>query len=176
MQGRAAGGPWPRLGLALAAALALAACSPELDWREFRSPEGGFSVLLPGKPARESRELVVAGARTTMHMVSAHAPEMAFGVGYADLPPGTDPARALEEGRAALVKNIGGRVTAERRLEGVPGVEFEAEGAAEGNPMRLAARVVVSGNRYYQAVLVGRAARVAEVDRTMFPGSFRLLR
>src|SRR5262245_13785409 len=167
---------WPRSNLALAAALALAACTAELDWREFTSPEGGFTVMLPSKPARESRELVLAGGKTTMHMVSAHAPEMAFGVGYADLPPGTPPERAVEEGRAALLKNIGGRVIAERALEGVTGFEFEAEGAAEGNPMRLAARVLVAGNRYYQVVLVARAARAGEVDRTLFPGSFRLAR
>ncbi len=167
---------WPRLSLALAATLALAACYPELDWREFNSPEGGFTVMLPSKAARESRELVLAGGKTTMHMVSAHAPEMAFGVGYADLPTGTDPARALDEGRAALVKNIGGRVTAERALAGVTGVEFEADGEAGGNAMRLAARVIVSGNRYYQVVLIARATRADEVDRTIFPGSFRLIR
>jgi len=167
---------WLPLSLALAAAFALAACYAELDWREFNSPEGGFTVMLPSKPARESRELVLAGGKTTMHMVSAHATEMAFGVGYADLPQGTDPARALDEGRAALVKNIGGRVTAERALQGVVGVEFEADGEAGGNPMRLAARVVVSGNRYYQVVLIARAARAGEVDRTIFPGSFRLIR
>ena len=167
---------WARSSLTVAAAVLLAACYAELDWREFNSPDGRFTVMLPSKPARESRELVLAGGRTTMHMVSAHAPEMAFGVGYADLPPGTDPARALEEGRAALVKNIGGRVTAERTLEGVTGVEFEADGQAGGNPMRLAARVLVSGNRYYQVVLVARAARASEVDRTIFPGSFKLFR
>jgi hypothetical protein len=167
---------WPRLSLALAATLALAACYPELDWREFNSPEGGFTVMLPSKAARESRELVLAGGKTTMHMVSAHAPEMAFGVGYADLPTGTDPARALDEGRAALVKNIGGRVTAERALAGVTGVEFEADGEAGGNAMRLAARVIVSGNRYYQVVLIARVTRADEVDRTIFPGSFRLIR
>lgn len=164
-----------RISVAFAAALALAACYADLDWREFTSPEGAFTVLLPSKPARASRELALGGATTTMHMVSAHAPEMAFGVGYADLPPGTDPARVLVEGRAALVKNIGGRVTAERALDGVTGVEFEAEGAAEGNPMRLTGRVLVAGNRYYQVVVVARAARAGEVDRTIFPGSFRLL-
>jgi hypothetical protein len=160
---------------ALVAALALGACYADLDWREFASPEGGFTVMLPSKPARDSRELVLAGVKTTMHMVAAHAPEMAFGVGYADLPPGTEPARVIDEGRTALLKNIGGRVTAERRLESPPGVEFEAEGAAEGNPMRLVARVLVAGNRYYQVVLVARAARADEVDLTIFPGSFRLL-
>jgi len=165
---------WRRLSVA-AAAFALAACYPELDWREFTSAEGGFAVMLPSRPARESRELALGGGRTTMHMVSAHATDMAFGVGYADLPPGTDPARAVAEGRAALVQNIDGRVTAERALDGVTGVEFEADGAAGGSPMRIAARVLVSGNRYYQAVLAIRAARAGEVDRAMFPGSFRLV-
>jgi hypothetical protein len=166
---------WLRPSFVLAPALLVAACYAELDWREFTSPEGGFTVMLPSKPARDSRELVLAGTKTTMHMVAAHAPEMAFGVGYADLPPGTDAVRAVEEGRDALVKNIAGRVSAERRLDAPAGVEFEAEGSAEGNPMRLAARVLVAGNRYYQVVLVARAARAAEVDRTIFPGSFRLL-
>jgi hypothetical protein len=73
------------------------------------------------------------------------------------------------------VRNIGGRVTVERALEGASGVVFEAEGAADGKAMRLAARVLVAGNRYYQAVLVARAPRASAVDRTMFPGSFRLL-
>jgi hypothetical protein len=169
---------WPRSRgtiLALAVALALAACYSELDWREFTSPEGGFTVMLPSKPARESRELVLAGSPATMHMISAHAPEMAFGVGYADLPPSTDPGRTVDEGRVALLRNIGGVVIAERALDGVTGVEFEAEGAAEGNPMRLAARVLVSGNRYYQVVLVARSARAGEVDRALFPGSFKLI-
>ena len=170
---------WPRSSgraLALAGALVLAACYPELDWREFTSPEGGFTVMFPGKPARESRELVFAGRPTTMHMISAHATEMAFGVGYADLPPGTEPGRAIDEGRAALLRNISGVVIAERALAGVTGVEFEAEGAAEGNPMRLAARVLVSGDRYYQVVLIARATRADEVDRALFPGSFKLIR
>jgi len=162
--------------LALAAALAVAACYPELDWREFASPEGRFTVMLPSKPARESRELVLAGSSTTMHMVSAHAPEMAFGVGYADLPPGADAGRVIQEGRAALLRNIDGVVVAERALNSDTGLEFEAEGAAEGKPMRLAARVLVSGNRYYQVVFVARAARAGEVDRALFPGSFRLTR
>ena len=169
---------WPRSShaiLALAAAVAVAACYPELDWREFTSPEGRFTVMLPGKPARESRELVLAGNPTTMHMVAAHAPEMAFGVGYADLPPGADPGRAIQEGRVALLRNIDGVVMAERALNGATGLEFEAEGAAEGKPMRLAARVLVAGNRYYQVVLVARSARAGEVDRALFPGSFRLI-
>jgi len=163
---------------AAAAVLGLAACSAELDWREFTSADGRFAVLLPGKPARAAREVTLAGAKAPLHMTSVQVAGMAFGVGYADLPPGADPARILAEGRDALVRNIGGRVTAERALDldGARGIEFEADGTAQGAAMHVAARLVVAGDRYYQAVLIARAERAAEVDPTLFPGSFRLVR
>ncbi len=163
---------------AAAAALCLAACAPELDWREFTSPEGRFAVMLPGRPARDAREIPLAGAKVPLHMSSVQVSGMAFGVGYADLPPGADVARVLAEGRDALVRNIGGRVTAERpvALEGARGIEFQAEGSAQGVAMRVSARIAVAGDRFYQVVFVGRAERAGEVDPALFPGSFRLLR
>ena len=163
--------------LAAVAALCLAACSAELDWREFSSTEGRFAVMLPGRPARESREIALAGAKVTMHMTAVQMSGMAFGVGYADLPPGTDAARAITESRDALVRNIGGRVTVERpvALAGARGIEFQADGSAQGAPMRVAARIAVAGDRFYQVAFVGRAERAGEVDPTLFPGSFRVL-
>jgi hypothetical protein len=163
--------------LAALAVLCLAACAPELDWREFVSPEGRYAVLLPGRPAREAREVPLAGAKVTMHMTSVQVSGLAFGIGYADLPPGSDGERALAEGRDALVRNIGGRATAERpvAIDGGRGIEFQAEGSAQGNPMRIAARLAIAGDRFYQVVLVGRAERAGAVDPTLFPGSFRLL-
>ncbi len=160
------------------AVLCLAACSAELDWREFTSPEGRFAVMLPGRPARDSREVALAGAKVPMHMTSVQMSGMAFGVAYADLPPGLDGERVVAEGRDALVRNIGGRVTAERPivLDGARGIEFQAEGTAQGAAMRISARIAVAGDRFYQVVFVGRAERATEVDPTLFPGSFRVLR
>jgi hypothetical protein len=163
---------------AAAVAVCLAACSPEFDWREFASPESGFAVMLPGRPTHESRDVTLAGASAPMHMTSVQRSGIAFGVGYADLPPGADAARAVAETRDALVRNIGGRVTAERpiELDGVRGIEFQADGSAQGTAMHLAARIVVAGDRFYQAVLIARAGRAAEVDPLLFPGSFRVVR
>jgi len=160
------------------AVLCLAACSAELDWREFTSPEGRFAVMLPGRPARDLREVALAGAKMPMHMTSVQVSGMAFGIGYADLPPGVDAERVIAEGRDALVRNIGGRVTAERpvAVDGARGIEFQAEGSAQGAAMRISARMAVAGDRFYQAVFVGRAERAGEVDPTLFPGSFRVLR
>lgn len=164
--------------LAALAVLCLAACAPELDWREFVSPEGRFAVMLPGRPAHASRDIELAGGTTPMHMTSVQVSGMAFGVGYADLPPGADAARAITESRDALVRNIGGRITAERPIEvdGARGIEFQAQGSVQAAAMHISARVVVAGDRYYQAVLVARAERAGEVDPTLFPGSFRVLR
>jgi len=163
---------------AAAVLVALAACSPELDWREFTSPEGQFTVMLPARPTRESRELVLAGAKVRMQMVTAQVSGTAFGVGYADLPSAADAARTVSEIRDALTRNLGGRVISERPvdLDGATGIEFQVEGAAQGSPMRLAARVVAAGNRFYQVVVVGRAERVTGVDLTLFPGSFKLVK
>jgi hypothetical protein len=163
---------------ALAALLCLGACAPELDWREFYSPEGRFAVMLPGRPASAAREVPLAGAQVPLHMTSVQVSGMAFGVGYADLPPGADTAHVIVEGRDALVRNIGGRVTAERpvALEGIRGIDFQAEGSAQGVAMRITARIVVADHRFYQVALVARAERANEVDSTIFPGSFRVRR
>jgi hypothetical protein len=161
-----------------AAALCLAACAPELDWREFVSPEGRYAVMLPGRPAHDAREVPLAGAKVAMHMTAVQMSGMAFGVGYADLPPGTDAERAIAEGRDALVRNIAGRVTAERpvAIDSAPAIEFQAEGSVQGAAMKVSGRLAVVGDRFYQVVLVGRAERAGEVDPTLFPGSFRLIR
>ncbi len=166
-----------RRGLALLAAALLSGCYPELDWREFSSPAGRFAVLLPGKPTHASREVLLAGTTTQLEMFSVNVPGLAFGVGYADLPPGAAAAGAVAAGRAALLRNIDGRITAERALElpGTRGVEFEAVGTAQDKPMRLAARVLVAGERYYQVVVVGREDRVGAADAALFLGSFKPL-
>ena len=168
----------PRGALLVVALACLAACSAELDWREFNSPEGRFAVMLPARPSSGSREVLLAGTKTALRMVSTQTPGMAFGVGYADLAPGTDRQHVIAESRDALVRNINGRVIGERAIEtgDARGIEFQAEGTAEGKPMRLAARILVAGDRFYQVALVARAERVAEVDPALFPGSFRLLR
>ncbi len=166
-----------RRALAILIVALLSGCYPELDWREFVSDEGHFAVLLPGKPTHAARAVTLGGMATQMDMLSVNLPGLAFGIGYADLPPGADPARAVAAGRDALARNINGRITAERTLElqGAQGVEFEAMGVAQEAPMRLAARVLVGGARFYQVVFVGREDRAGAADPALFLGSFKLL-
>jgi len=167
-----------RSALALFAAVLLAACYPELDWREVSSAAGGYTVLLPARPDQATREVAIGGTRLVLNMTSVHKEGMAFGVAYAALPPAAaDRPRLLTDARDALVGNIGGRVTSERTLAvgAHAALEFAAVGAAEGESMRLAARVLVANDRFYQVVFVGRGGRGSETDVGMFLESFRVL-
>jgi len=159
-----------RAVIALVALLALG-CSPELDWRELKSAEGGFSALMPARPRHEVRKLSGAPA-VVMHLWSARAAKSVFGVGYADYP--AVDLRILDSTRDALVKNIGGRVVEERPLVqiGLAGSEFTAEGGS----MFLKARLLVSGARLYQLVILGERGALAAVDIELFLSSFQPLR
>ena len=46
-----------KLGIVLASALLLSACSPKLDWRIVQAPQEGYSALFPGKPEKMERRL-----------------------------------------------------------------------------------------------------------------------
>jgi hypothetical protein len=167
-----------RTCLLAAFALALSACYPDLDWREVTSTEGGYKVLMPAKPEHAQRKVVIGGVSLEMTMDSARRDGMAFGAAYADIPAGyARRAELLAAARDALVRNIDGRITAERKVtvDGASGQEFYADGASGGQPMRLAARVLVSGGRLYQVACVGRTERVAEADLALFLDSFHLL-
>jgi hypothetical protein len=151
-------------------ALVLAtACSPELNWRELRSDAGGFVALLPGKPHFEERE--IAGAPgVVMHLWFSEAAGAVFGVGYADYPLSQVP---LDRTRDALVANIKGRIIEDKEvsLGAAKGREFRAEGPAAV----LAARVLASGSRLYQILLVSHKGAIAPADVDLFLASLRLL-
>jgi hypothetical protein len=162
----------------LALALALSACYPDLDWREVTSTDGGYKVLMPAKPEHAQRRVVIGDVSLEMAMDSTRRDGIAFGAGYAEIPAGfAHRAELLAAARDALVRNIGGHITAEREvaIDGASGQEFYADGSTDGQPMRLAARVLVSGERFYQVACVGRTDRVAEADLALFLNSFRLL-
>jgi len=153
-----------RTAIAVLGLLALA-CSPELDWRELRSAEGGFAALMPSRPGHEVRRL---GDAATMHLWSARAANSVFGVGYIDYKTLND--GILDTTRDALVRNIGGRLVGERSLvqAGLTGRGFEARSGER----LLRARLLVSGSRLYQIAILGNNGAVAPADAELFLSSF----
>jgi len=162
----------------MAVALLVAACYPELDWREVASADGGYTLLMPARPEHARREVVVGGVALAMSMASVRRDGMTFGAAYADIPAGSGRhAGLLAAVRDALVRNIEGRITSDREVTigGAAGHEFYAEGNVGGRPMRLAARLLIAGHRFYQVVVVGQSDRLANADVDLYLGSFRLL-
>lgn len=159
-------------------ALAVAACSAELDWRELHWEDGRLKVLLPGRPSKSAREVVLGTEKVGMQMLQTQMNGMAFGVAYAPLPPG-DPAVLLTGARDVLLKNIDAKLVTEREVEvqgaSAKGREFTGEGVVAGTPMVLAARVVAASGRFYQVVFVGRKDRAERVDLPLYLGSLTLL-
>jgi hypothetical protein len=166
------------VALATLAASLLAACAPELDWRELHWEEGRLKVLLPGKPAKSGREVMLGGEKLAMQMLQTQMTGMAFGVAYAPLPPG-NPGALLPAARDALLRNIEGTLLTEREVAvrgtGAKGREFTGEGVVGGTPMLVAARVVAANGRFYQIVFVGRKDRAERVDLPLYLGSLTLV-
>jgi hypothetical protein len=164
--------------LLIAATLLIAACYAEMDWRELYWEEGRVKAMLPAKPAKMGREVVIAGVTVPMEMLQVQLNGMAFGVAYAPVP-GRDPVKALAGARDVLVNNIDGRLTEDREVE-VPGAvgkgrEFRAEGVVAGTPMLLAGRVATDGERLFEVVFVGRKDKAEKVDLDLFLGSLRVV-
>jgi hypothetical protein len=173
----------------LALAGLLAACSPEFNWRETRSLEQGFSVLLPGRPASMSREIDLDGLKVDMTMTGARVDRALFTVGVVRLEAAPDMAathaKALSAMRVAMLRNLG----AEPQpgvpirvglfdLSGTPkgavdAIAVEARGQVTGEPVIMQAVFVAYREQLWQAVAIVAPAQ-AQQARTMLD-SFRLL-
>ena len=160
------------------ALLIAAACTPALDWREYRPPDGRFAVLFPQKPGKSERRLATPAGEVMMHMYSVRVEETVLGAGFADF--ATPPDKAvLGAMRDALVKNIGGQLAGARAVAtgASAGIEIIATGvlgAGERSaPAELRARLLVRERRYVQLVAAGRKGALAEADIDMFLSSFK---
>lgn len=175
-----------RFLLAALAALLTAACAPEYNWREIRSTEQGYLVMLPGKPASMTRTIHLEALEVPMSMQGARVGETSFTVAVATLP-ADDPATraaAVASMRAGMLQNIGGteREAVAVRVRvvdgaGAPlgdehGVRIDAQGRVREQPVSMRAGFTSRGDRVYQWVALGPSLDDEQV-RT-FLDSFRL--
>jgi hypothetical protein len=168
----------------------VAACSPEFNWRETRSLEQGFSVLLPARPASMSREIDLDGLKVDMTMTGARVDRALFTVGTARLEAraadlAATHAKALSAMRVAMLRNLGaepqpgvpirvGLLDLSGTSKGaVDAMSVEARGLMAGEPVVMQAVFVAYREQLWQAVAIVAPAQVSQ-GRTMLD-SFRLL-
>ena len=149
--------------------LPLSGCN-KLSFKEFSSPEGKFSVLMPGNPDKKTQS--VEGLTVVGYGVEVR--NGAFAVFYADIPPGRP--FNLSGGIKGAVAPYGGSVLSEKdyTFEGATGKEFEAD--AKNPKGYLSGRMFVINNRWYQVVAMGGNARLSNSDVQTFLNSFKLLK
>jgi hypothetical protein len=173
--------------MAALAALFLAACSPEYDWREIRSVEDGWSAMLPGKPAKLTRRIHLEAIEVPMTMQGAKIGETSFTVAVAELPDDGSETRqrALAAMRAGMLRNVGASEPRTRSVEipmidaggaatgRLPAERVEAKGTVQGRPVTLLAGFAGQGRRAWQWVVIGPAADPEQAD--VFFEGFRVI-
>ncbi|SFB32153.1 hypothetical protein SAMN04515620_14213 [Collimonas sp. OK607] len=163
------------------ALLALAACSPKFNWREVRSKDAPYSVLLPAKPSTFARPIDLDGVPVTMTMTAAKVDDTVFAVGSATLPDAAKAQAALIAMKTALVKNINGTVKAEKttaaagNTQGLSAsIDVEAVGATPGGkPEVLFGHFVSKDKEIYQVIVMGPEKGVSRENAETFISSFK---
>lgn len=168
------------VSLPVLAALALAACSPTYNWRDYTSVEGRYRVTFPAKPASATRAIDLDGMRVGMTMTAAEVEGATFAVGAAEAPDAARARAALEAMKLALLRNIGASAplsasasaSASDGSTGRATLDVDATGTAQGRPMRLVGHFEARGTRFYQVIVVARDKTVPPEQIEQFLTSF----
>lgn len=167
--------------LPVCAVLLLGACSPKFNWREVRSKDAPYSVLLPAKPSTFSRPIDLDGLPLKMTMTAAKVDDAVFAVGSATVPDAAKAQAALIAMKTALVKNINGTVRSEKstaaasNAQGLSAsIDVEAVGTTPGGkPEVLFGHFVSKDNEIYQVIVMGPEKAVSRENVETFISSFK---
>ena len=172
------------LAASFAACLALAACSPQHNWRDYSSPDAPFRVMFPDKPATHTRSINLDGMSVNMTMAAAQVDGTMYAVGSAEAPDADKAEAALAAMKTALVRNIGATIKSEKSGKASAGagsssarsaaIDVEAAGAQNGVPMRLVGHFESRNKRFYQVIVMGKAKDISQDQVEMFMSSFKL--
>lgn len=148
-------------------------------WTEFASPEGKFSVLLPGTPEKRDQRFKGPGGNTTLHnFVVDLKDDGAYTVGYLDLPAAPKDADAakktaedLARSGAQAVQGATQRGIKDVSIDSHPGKEVDLAVPGQGG---MVMRTFVVKQRVYTLVAAGPAAIPVNPNVEKFFSSFKL--
>jgi len=157
-------------------ALLLSACDPHYNWRDYRSKDAPYSVLLPGKPATHARDVRLGELPVRMTMTAAEVDDVVFAVGSAELTDTAQAPAALLAMQTALARNIGATIVSQATAASGPQttISIEAKGMRNGEPTLLIGRFIARERRVYQVVVMGAERHIAREQVATFLDSFKL--
>lgn len=140
--------------------------TPPLNWQEFASEAGAFTVKFPAKPTLKQVPFQKGPITFVRHVHEASVPgHYTFEIDYMDMPAGyNDPDLSTEGGITGMTRSMvadGGRVLTSGQVrqgtcEG-RGVTVALPNRATGRDGFAHARVFTSGQRYYFLIFVGES-------------------
>lgn len=74
-----------RFALAVVIAVLLAACAPDLNWREWRTADAQLQQLFPCKPVRQQRRVIVAGRQLQLVLQVCDADAVTWAQAHTDV-------------------------------------------------------------------------------------------
>ncbi len=170
--------------LASLTAVALAACSPSYNWRDYTSQDAPFRIMFPAKPDSHTRSIDLNGLKVDMTMTAADIDGNMFAVGTAEAPSAAQAEAALAAMKTALVKNIGATVTSEKAGSAASAsgpaqtrsatIDIVASGKQKGEPMRLVGHFEARDKRFYQVIVMGKEKDLSKENIDMFMSSFKV--
>jgi hypothetical protein len=166
--------------IAILCACLLSGCSPQYNWRDYRSLDAPYTVLFPGKPESFTRTINLDGVEVAMTMTATEVDHNTFAVGSATMADAAKAQAALMAMKTALVRNIGGKIDSEKVAATAgssgpaTGIDVRAHGARNGAAIVLVAHFAARGQRIYQVIVVGDEKTTTGDNIDMFLNSFKL--
>jgi hypothetical protein len=171
---------WPRRSLLLFVVLVPLLACKGANWKEVKSQEGGFSVLLPGQPKveRQTTETAVGPLAFTMHTVELSFGSIAYIASYNDYPPSLiadGDKNAILDGvvEGALGSKANLKKSDPISIDGHPGREFTGT-VKDG--YEYTSRAYLVNQRLYQLNIVSTPGKVPAADKRKYFDSFKLLK
>lgn len=157
--------------------LMAAGCNPALNWREVRSNDAGYTVLLPAKPTSFERSVDLDGLKVMMNMTATEANGASFAVATAVITDEAQRTSALMAMQTAMTRNIQGEVTEQKTItlkNGASVIQIRATGKAarNGEQLVLFARFLMHGTRVFQVVALGPKDKLDAETADTFLNSF----
>jgi hypothetical protein len=151
---------------------------PEAEWKQFAPEDGGFVVLMPGRPALQPKQ-EDEPIQFTQFLVDRKKEAAAYLVGYVDIPETELKKAPAEERLGLMVKAMADRypgsvVKSEGEIAwgDVPGRELSLEVPGKGTYIL---RVYAQGRRIFLLVIGGPSVRADSKDVQKFFGFFTIL-
>lgn len=147
------------------------ACSPKFDWRDARSTEAPFTVLMPGKPLGDSKDMQLAGMNIKMGMLATEVAGISFAVGSIRVEDAGKAGLLMEAMKNGMIRNVQGTAETTRIS---PSGNIEVHGKLKnGTPVLMVGRFLIHTPWVYQIVMLGDEKAMKQDVIDTFMTSFK---